>query len=255
MRKVGLIVPCYQEARRFDPEGFAELAALPDVTLVLVDDGSTDDTARCLQSFAARAGVDAEVLRFPRNRGKAEAVRDGLRLALCAGAESVGYVDADLATPPAEVGRLLETLEGEGLAAVLAARVQLLGANIQRSALRHYGGRIFASWFSLILRAPIYDTQCGAKLFRRSAALEAALVEPFLTRWCFDVELLGRLLIGTPELPGLPLAAIRELPLRAWRDVPDSKFARLRSAPRIAWEALRIGVDLALRRRRLRARG
>ena len=129
MRKVGLTVPCYQEARRFDPAGFAELAALPDVTLVLVDDGSTDDTGKCLRSFAARAGVDAEVLCFPRNRGKAQVVRDGLRFALAAGAEIVGYVDADLATPPAELGRLLETLVGEDVDALLGARVQLLGAS------------------------------------------------------------------------------------------------------------------------------
>ena len=49
---------------------------------------------------------------------------------------------------------------------------------------------------SLILHARVYDTQCGAKLFRRSAALEAALADPFLSRWSFDVELLGRMLIG-----------------------------------------------------------
>lgn len=251
MRKVALTVPCYQEAQRFDPDGFAELAALPDVTLVLVDDGSTDDTARCLRSFATRPDVDAELLVFPRNRGKAEAVRDGLRHALSAGAEVVGYVDADLATPPAEVGRLLETFDSTGCAVLLGSRVKVLGATIERSVLRHYTGRVFASWFSLVLQAPVYDTQCGAKLFRRTPALEAALDEPFLTRWCFDVELLGRLLIGTPEVAGLPLAEIRELPLREWRDVRGSKL-RLLDAPRATWEALRIALDLAARRRRVR---
>jgi dolichyl-phosphate beta-glucosyltransferase len=253
MRKVGLTVPCYQEARRFDPEGFAELATRPDVTLLLVDDGSTDDTIECLRAFAARPGVDAEVLRFARNRGKAEVVRDGMRSALAAGAEVVGYVDADLATPPAEVGRLLEALAAPGLAVVLGSRVQVLGSHIARAPLHHYGARVFASWFSLILRAPVYDTQCGAKLFRRTPALEAALVEPFLSRWCFDVELLGRLLIGTPEVSGLPLAAFREVPLCVWRDVPGSKFSRLRGAPRLCWESLRIAIDLAVRRRRLRS--
>ncbi len=250
MRKVGLTVPCYQEARRFDPEGFAALAALPDVTLLLANDGSTDGTAACLRRFAADADVDAEVLDFPRNRGKAEVVRDGLRAALAAGAEVVGYVDADLATPPAEVGRLLARMERGDCAALLGSRVRILGSDIHRSALRHYGGRVLASWFSLILHAPVYDTQCGAKVFRRTPALEAALAEPFLTRWCFDVELLGRLLIGSPDVEGLPLAQVRELPLREWRDVPGSKL-RLRNAPRIAWDSLRIGVDLARRRRAL----
>jgi glycosyltransferase involved in cell wall biosynthesis len=253
MRKVGLTVPCYQEARRFDPAGFARLAGLDDVTLVLADDGSTDDTESCLLDFAARPDVDAEVLRFPDNRGKAAVVRDGLRFALDAGAEVVGYVDADLATPPEEVGRMLEALETGDCAVLLGSRVKVLGARIERSALRHYGARIFATWFSLILRAPVYDTQCGAKLFRRTPALEAALAEPFLARWCFDVELLGRLLIGTPQVAGLPLERFRELPLAAWRDVPGSKFRGLRDAHRVAWESLRIGLDLAARRRRLRA--
>jgi glycosyltransferase involved in cell wall biosynthesis len=252
MRKVGLTVPCYQEARRFDPEGFAELARLANVTLVLADDGSTDDTGECLRAFAARPDVDAELLSFPRNRGKAEVVRDGLRFALASGAEVVGYVDADLATPPSEVGRLLARLDAGDCAALLGARVRFLGASIERAALRHYAGRLLATWFSLILRAPVYDTQCGAKVFRRTPALEAALVEPFVTRWCFDVELLGRLLIGTPDVAGLPLTSIRELPLRAWRDVPGSKLRGLRDLPRVVWELLRIGLDLAARRRRVR---
>jgi len=251
MRKVALIVPCYQEAQRFDPEGFAAMAALPDVTLVLVDDGSTDGTGERLLGFAARPDVDAEVLAFPRNRGKAEAVRHGLRHALAHGAELVGYVDADLATAPAEVGRLIASLEAERCAVMLGSRVRILGASIERSALRHYVARVLATAFSLALRAPVYDTQCGAKLFRPTAALEAALSERFLTRWSFDVELLGRLLIGTPQVPGLPAAQMRELPLRAWRDVPGSKLG-LADAPRIAWEALRVSLDLARRRRRAR---
>jgi glycosyltransferase involved in cell wall biosynthesis len=251
MRKVALIVPCYQEAQRFDPEGFAALAALPDVTLVLVDDGSTDATGQRLAAFAARPDVDAEVLVLPRNRGKAEAVRHGLRHALAHGAERVGYADADLATPPAEVGRLIECLESERCAAVLGSRVRILGASIDRSALRHYVARVLATGFSLVLRIPVYDTQCGAKVFRPGPALEAALSERFLTRWSFDVELLGRLLIGAPGVPGLPPSQLRELPLRAWRDVPGSKLGPA-DAPRVAWEALRVALDLARRRRRVR---
>ncbi len=248
MRKVALVVPCYQEAGRFDPEAFSGLTLTGDVTLVLVDDGSTDDTAACLRRFADRTEGAAELVSLPRNLGKAEAVRTGLLHGLAGGAEVVGYLDADGATPAEELPRLLEQLEAEAAAAVLGSRIQYLGVRIERSAARHYVGRLFASLASLILRAPVYDTQCGAKVFRRSPALEAALEEPFRTRWCFDIELLGRLLIGNETTPGLPLSQIRELPLRRWRDVPGSKIAWW-SAPRVVWELWTVARDLDRRRR------
>ena len=89
----------------------------------------------------------------------------------------------------------------------------MLGYDIDRSAVRHYLGRVFATAASLILQARVYDTQCGAKLFRAGPALSDALATPFLSRWAFDVEFLGRLLIGSPAVPPLPLSAVVEVPL------------------------------------------
>jgi glycosyltransferase involved in cell wall biosynthesis len=247
MQKVGLIIPCYNEAGRFDAEGFHALAGLADVTLVFVNDGSTDDTEAVLRRFCDGSGGRAELISLAQNGGKAEGVRLGLSHALDAGAEIVGYVDADLATPTAEIDRLIETLRADVRSALLGSRVQLLGTTIERSALRHYVGRVFGTLASLILRVPIYDTQCGAKVFRRTAALEAALADPFVSRWCFDIELLGRLLIGTVEVPGLPVDEIRELPLRSWRDVPGSNIS-LASAPQVVFELIRVARDLRARR-------
>jgi hypothetical protein len=179
-------------------------------------------------------------------------VREGLRHALASGAEVLGYVDADLSTPVEEVARMLSVLAAGDAGVLLASRVRVLGTAIERSALRHYLGRAFATCAALALGVPVYDTQCGAKLFRRSRALETALGEPFRTRWSFDVELLGRLLIGTPEVTGLPVEAFRELPLERWREAPGSKLSLL-DAPRIALELSRVALDLAARRRALRA--
>ena len=73
----------------------------------------------------------------------------------------------------------------------------MMGTDIRRSAVRHYTGRLFATAGSLVLGVPVYDTQCGAKAFRVTDALRAALAEPFVSRWAFDVEVLGRLLRST----------------------------------------------------------
>ena len=109
----------------------------------------------------ARSYVD-----LPVNVGKAEAVRTGLLRCLADGAEITGYFDADLATPPEEMIRLVRTLQEREATVALAARVALLGTRIERSHLRHYLGRVFATIASLILRIRVYDTQCGAKAFR-----------------------------------------------------------------------------------------
>jgi dolichyl-phosphate beta-glucosyltransferase len=207
-----------------------------------------------LQQLAGRAPERVEILSLSPNRGKAEAVRQGLLRALQqTDAGVVGYLDADLSTPVAEILRLLDIMDQSAAAqVVIGARISLLGSDIRRSAFRHYLGRVFATAASLLLKTRVYDTQCGAKLFRRSPALAAALGQPFLSRWSFDVELLGRLLAGTPAVPPVDQRSFIEVPLHAWRDVPGSKLSFTAMTGALG-ELARIGVDLE-RRRRARAR-
>jgi dolichyl-phosphate beta-glucosyltransferase len=106
---------------------------------------------------------------------------------------------------------------------------------------------MFATCASLSLGLAVYDTQCGAKLFRRSEALTAALAEPFGSRWAFDVELLGRLVRPGGGVAGVPIDRIREEPLAAWSDMPGSKLG-VAAALQAGLELARIGW--ALRRRR-----
>jgi dolichyl-phosphate beta-glucosyltransferase len=198
------------------------------VRLLFVDDGSTDHTERVLAAMADASDA-IEVFTLPSNAGKAEAVRRGLLVAVRNGATTVGYYDADLATPPQELLRLIETLEARpDLAGVLGSRVARLGSSIERNALRHYLGRAYATLASMALGITVYDTQCGAKVFRVTDTFVAALAEPFRSTWAFDVELLDRLLRGTGQAPGLSVDAFAELPLETWHDVSGSK---LRLAP------------------------
>lgn len=249
VKQTVVVVPCWNEARRLDGEAFLGLAARSRITLCFVDDGSTDETATVLRSLAARGGDQVAVLPLSENRGKAEAVRRGLLAAIDRGADVVGYADADLSTPPAELARLIELMAGPGAPdAVLGSRVALLGADIRRKFHRHLLGRVFATGASLLLRLPVYDTQCGAKLFRAGPALRRALDEPFRSRWAFDVELLGRLLVER-EREGLDGAAgIVEVPLRAWTDVPGSKLS-IGAMAKAAADLAIIAAELRRRRR------
>ena len=245
-----IVVPCFDEAERLRPEAVGELAA-SGARVLLVDDGSTDATPHVLATLVAAAGnLDAIAShRLAENRGKAEAVRRGMQLALDDGAAVVGYCDADFSTPPHEVARLVDVLDDTpDVDVVLGSRVGLLGSDVQRSHLRHYLGRLFATAASAALRMNVYDTQCGAKVFADTPALRAALADPFGSVWAFDVELLARLRHGAPPtVPGLGIERFLEVPLRTWRDVGESKLT-VRGAGRAVVDVARIAVDGRRRR-------
>jgi glycosyltransferase involved in cell wall biosynthesis len=215
-----LVVPCFNEAERLaEAPWVAWLDAEPDVNLLFVDDGSADGTGPILAGWAARH-PRVSTLTLPTNRGKAEAVRAGLLAAFGRGAPIAGYWDADLATPLSAVARLRAALSRDPeLWVALGSRVALLGAHIERSAARHYLGRVAATLASWVLNLVVYDTQCGAKLLRDAPAVRAALGAPWRTTWTFDVELLGRLL----DAPGGGPRRLVEVPVPAWRDVRGSK--------------------------------
>ncbi len=246
-----IVIPCFDEAERLRPDAVLELAAASGARLLLVDDGSTDATPLVLSALVAAIGDAGGIasLRLAENRGKAEAVRRGMQLALDEGAAVVGYCDADFATPPHEVARLLAVLgDAADVDVVVGSRVGLLGSDIQRSHLRHYLGRLFATAASTALQMRVYDTQCGAKMFADTPALRAALANPFRSVWAFDVELLARLRHGAPPTaPGLGIERFLEVPLRTWRDVGESKLT-VRGAGRAAVDVARIAIDGRRRR-------
>jgi len=225
--RLSLVVPCYNEASRLRTDAFRRFAGEhPETSFLFVDDGSRDGTSARLQELVeASSSRQFRVLSMERNQGKAEAVRRGVLAALAERPAFIGYWDADLATPLEELPRFVDVLARHPeLDVVLGARVRMLGRSIERSSARHYLGRIFATAASWTLELPVYDTQCGSKLFRVDDDLETLFARPFLSRWVFDVELLARLgqvrrERGRPP----PEACVYELPLDRWRDEPGSK--------------------------------
>jgi dolichyl-phosphate beta-glucosyltransferase len=191
---------------------------------VLVDDGSTDETLEVLASVRQGYEASVAVLSSPRNQGKAEAVRYGMNHALGLGSAFVGFWDADLATPLEAITDFGDLLRRRpDLDMVFGARVKLLGRYVERRTMRHYLGRVFATAVSMILNLAIYDTQCGAKLFRVSGELGQVLDSAFITKWVFDEEILARFLRLRRD-GGRPLEeCIYELPLQRWCDIEGSK--------------------------------
>ena len=107
---------------------------------------------------------------------------------------------------------------------------------------RHYLGRVFATASSIVLGLDVYDTQCGAKVFRAGPSLAAAVAEPFASRWVFDVELLSRLHRGSGGVTGLPASAFLEVPLNEWHDVHRHE-ARPASVRRAVADLARIALS------------
>jgi glycosyltransferase involved in cell wall biosynthesis len=222
-----LVVPCYNEEQRFRDEAFSVfLAANPEATLLFVNDGSRDRTLARLQAFSAAHPGRCDVLDVQPNGGKGEAVRRGMLHALTTAQDGtlVGFWDADLATPLnayVDFRFILDTLPGIDM--VFGSRIQLLGRHVSRNPARHYAGRVFATTVSITLGLPIYDSQCGAKIFRASDTLRDVLSKPFVSRWIFDVEVLARFLSVWRVAGVSPDTRIYELPLKVWVDVPGSK--------------------------------
>lgn len=227
-----LVVPCFNEAKRFNASYWETLVSLrEDVDILFVDDGSTDSTSELLTDFSKQFGSNVHANEV--NRGKSEAVRVGMLQAFHANREytHVGFIDADGAFSKQDFYELIEFALGSDKKAVFSSRVALLGRKIDRSISRHYIGRILSSIITLKSRSIPYDSQSGFKIFEVNSILENCLREPFKTRWFFDLELFFRLLAhyGENEFAW-------EYPLNFWNDVPGSKIK--------GYEIARIAVEI-----------
>ncbi len=223
---IAVIVPCYNEADRLPTRTFLEFAqAHPQISFLFFNDGSRDGTEAMLQELAEQHEAFT-TMSLEHNSGKAEAVRQGMLKAFERGATYTGFWDADLATPLTDIPAFADLLDSRpDIEMVFGSRVNLLGRSIKRKAIRHYLGRVFATVASTMLGIAIYDTQCGAKLFRVSDNLEEVFQEPFISKWVFDVEIIARLIQSRrdSDLPAVG-EIIYEYPLLVWEDVAGSKI-------------------------------
>jgi dolichyl-phosphate beta-glucosyltransferase len=228
---LSIIVPAYNEASRLGKSLDSILAYLGSYPghseLIVVDDGSTDDTARVAEQSLSQSSsntIRTELISVHPNRGKGYVVRAGL---LASRAPVALFTDADLSTPITETPKLVEPIERGQADVTFGSRAldrTLIG--IHQPWRREQGGKVFNLIVRLATRLPFWDTQCGFKAFRMSVCrpiIEAATID----RFGFDVEL-----IYVAHLAGLSLA---EIPVR-WNHYEGSKIDVARDSLRMTNE-------------------
>jgi glycosyltransferase involved in cell wall biosynthesis len=229
MQKTAIIVPCYNEANRLKSEEFIGYSKKNKwVHFIFVNDGSNDGTLKIIDYMCLTNPDQMLYVTLKMNAGKAEAVRQGTLSVIDSDFSNIGYWDADLSTPLEVIDKLCSLLADKKYIAAFGSRVRLLGHNIERKALRHYLGRIFATCASWVLKLPIYDTQCGAKIFKNNSKLKKVFSTPFAAKWIFDVEILARygVILQKKGLGSLESFAV-EYPLRKWTHIGESKVKAL----------------------------
>jgi dolichyl-phosphate beta-glucosyltransferase len=222
MQKTCIVIPCYNEADRLESDSFLGYAAMhPHISFLFADDGSTDNTAGMLQQLQQKNEQQFRFITRKENLGKAATVREAVLQ--CTGWKDfsfIGYFDADLATPLTEIDWLLEQFEqSPSLLLSFGSRKKTTENVIHRNRLRHTIGRVYAAFLTQTLRLDIYDTQCGAKIFRTSLT-QVLFRDAFIDRWLFDVELLCRLKKAYGKNTR---AMFREVTLREWTEKGHSR--------------------------------
>ena len=189
---LSVVIPAYNEVARLGKPLRAVVGYLqenfPDGELIVVDDGSSDETADLARTvFQDSGSLRTSVISYKSNLGKGRAVRLGLQAAR---GDVALFSDADLSIPIEEAPKLVDPIVNGQYDVTFGSRAldrQLIG--VHQSWRREQGGRVFNLVVRLATGLPFWDTQCGFKAFRMSACrplIEAATVD----RFGFDVELL-----------------------------------------------------------------
>lgn len=230
---LSIIIPAFNEAERLGDSLKTILAYLenqnPNAEIIVVDDGSSDQTATVAEAvFAEKPQIAARVIRYEQNRGKGFAVRTGL---LAARGEVALFSDADLSTPITETAKLVEPIQTSECDVTFGSRAldrTLIGTH--QPWRREQSGKVF----NMIVRAatglPFWDTQCGFKAFRLSV-FRPLLGVMKIDRFGFDVEFLF-----VANLAGLKL---REIPVR-WNHCDGTKVNVFRDSRRMFGEVRQI---------------
>ena len=235
---VSIVIPAYNESQRIGETLDRVLACISarkwDAEVLVVDDGSTDDTRQVVERYT-RSFPSLYLVNNPGNRGKGYSVRNGL---LQATGDIVMFTDADLSAPIEEAERLFTAIE-EGVDVAIGSRwLDRTRQTIHQPLYRRVFGRCFNGVTRFVMGLPYADTQCGFKAFRRSAAQTIFRLQR-VERWGFDPEILfiaRRLHYSVQEVPV------------TWGHDERSKVSYLRDGAKMLEDTFRIRVNSLLGR-------
>ncbi len=241
-----IVVPVYNEVKRFNLHYWNELLSDKDLGLIFVNDGSNDGTKDVLDNFVnqlhdASSKSRVTIINLKKNLGKATAVQKGIQTAfkLDAKPRTIAYLDADGAFLGSEVLEKLSHYEYNEICLpsenfcnrpyFWSSRVALSGTDIDRKLSRHYINRIVMTMLCWGMQSAPYDSQSGFKIFPACIHVSRLFSEKFQTKWLFDLELFIRIRESeadkTKNKKGVYVkTGVIEFPIQSWKDIPGSKL-------------------------------
>jgi glycosyltransferase involved in cell wall biosynthesis len=237
-----IVIPSFNEKDRL-PQFLKKLVNQDIIkkvsTIIVVDDGSLKESAEiiaCLCEDLKRQDIDIEFCRRSINGGKGAAILTGIKRSKTA---YVGFVDADGAVGSESIAEVVQKLinsnaQNQQIDGIIGSRIKMLGKDVKRSAVRHYIGRIFATYISLLLNIPVYDSQCGCKFFK-SDILKPILPHITDQRWLFDTQVLILLYHLGYNIIEYPVD---------WRDIRGTKISLVKDSVKMFQMMLRFRYKL-----------
>jgi glycosyltransferase involved in cell wall biosynthesis len=187
--QLSIVIPAYNESARIEATLASVLECVEtrhwDAEILVVDDGSTDNTAAIVQKWMAR-NPHLHLVKNPGNRGKGYSVRNGL---LQAAGNIVMFTDADLSAPIEEAELLIEAIDAGADVAIGSRWLDKQMQSVHQPLYRRFFGRCFNWVTRKVIGLPFRDTQCGFKAFRRDTAQTIFRLQT-IERWGFDPEIL-----------------------------------------------------------------
>ncbi|MGK2958305.1 MAG: glycosyltransferase [Acidimicrobiales bacterium] len=224
-----VVIPMLNEAARIEAtlEALAN-SPLRTAAIILVDDGSADDTTQIARAAIAANGLSGQVIELGRNMGKGAAVRTGIT---AASGDAIAFSDADLSSPVEEIVKCLDLIESGTADMVCATRLSDESViHVTQTITRRWSGKAFNVLLRMLGLTHRADTQCGLKAFNEKAA-GIVFRDLRIKRFAFDVELLLR-----AERAGLRIV---ELPV-SWSHDDRSRVQPVRDGARMALDVIRL---------------